>query len=518
MTGIVVGGMLYSCGSADREQSAASSADILSGEQLSRQYCQSCHLYPEPGTLDKHTWERSVLPLMGRRFGIYEENVPRSTILEGAIDKDLVRRLDIFPEKPRIDEESWEKISDYYLSSAPDALPKKQDDPVPAPLEGFEVIVPAYKTSTPLTTLVEIDEKHSTLYVGGAQGNAGALALLNTAFRMTDGVKLPSPPVDITVHGDALSLTLVGALILQPAHNPTGQLLHISRRPGDNRYSLGQTFQDPLRRPLQTVFDDINGDGREDLLVADFGYYTGALTLYENGKGAGGGFKKTMLKSVPGAMRVYARDMNADGRKDIVALFAQGDEGISVFYNNGDGTFREERVLRFNPAYGSVYFELADMNQDGHVDILYCNGDNGDYPPILKNYHGIRIFENDGKNNFRQVFFYPMYGAYKCSAADFDRDGDLDIAGISYFPDPASSPRRDFIYLRNEGSYSFTPQSLQKDIPARWVTFDVGDLDKDGYPDIVLGATGTHRVVDAHGRRTSVPGPSLVFLRNLGKR
>src|SRR5690554_7400084 len=38
----------------------------LTGKQLSMKYCQSCHLYPEPSTLDKTTWERSILPLMGR--------------------------------------------------------------------------------------------------------------------------------------------------------------------------------------------------------------------------------------------------------------------------------------------------------------------------------------------------------------------------------------------------------------------------------------------------------------------
>lgn len=45
-------------------------------------------LNPEPGTLDKHTWEHSVLPLMGRLFGIYEENIPPpGEIIAGAINK-----------------------------------------------------------------------------------------------------------------------------------------------------------------------------------------------------------------------------------------------------------------------------------------------------------------------------------------------------------------------------------------------------------------------------------------------
>lgn len=205
------------------------------------------------------------------------------------------------------------------------------------------------------------------------------------------------------------------------------------------------------------------------------------------------------------------------GIKDIITLFAQGDEGISIFYNDGQGGFREERVLRFNPSYGSVYFELVDFNNDGSLDILYCNGDNGDYPPVLKDYHGIRIFENDGNNNFEQVYFFPMYGAYKCSAADFDLDEDLDIIAISYFPDFQAEQRQDFVYLKNLGNYSFSPQFLQKDIPSRWVTFDIGDLDGNGYKDIVLGAFGTYQDTTSQYDKTLQEANSLLLLKNLGK-
>ena len=42
---------------------------------------------------------------------------------------------------------------------------------------------------------------------------------------------------------------------------------------------------------------------------------------------------------------------------------------------------------------------------------------------------------NDGKNNFREAWFFPLNGAYKAVAPDFNKDGNMDIAAISYFPD-----------------------------------------------------------------------------------
>ena len=515
--------ILFSCGSSNEKKPVHTEEQVqrvvaLSGKQLSLKYCQSCHLYPEPSMLDKHTWQRSVLPLMGRLFGIYEDNVPRSEILDGAIDKDLVKKHNIFPEKQLINDETWQKITDYYLSSAPESLlSTKRNDIVSAPLEGFEIIVPSYRTATPMTTMVKIDPETSHMYVGGSKGNTGSLTILNKDFEIIDAIKLPTPPVDLTINDDELTLTLVGSLILSPSNNPFGQLLHIFRTPGDDKYSFFRNFLDDLKRPLQTVFEDINGDGHQDILIAEFGYYTGSLNLYEYRAGNRAAYKKTILKNAPGAIRMYVRDMNRDGHQDIIALFAQGDEGISIFYNNGQGGFSEERILRFSPSYGSVYFELVDINNDGYLDILYCNGDNGDYPPVLKDYHGIRIFENDGNNNFEQVYFFPMYGAYKCSAADFDLDGDLDIIGISYFPDFQARPRQDFVYLKNLGNYSFSPQFLQKDIPARWVTFDIGDLDGNGYKDIVLGAVGTYKDTTRQHQRIPQEGTSLLFLKNLGK-
>jgi hypothetical protein len=69
------------------------------------------------------------------------------------------------------------------------------------------------------------------------------------------------------------------------------------------------------------------------------------------------------------------------------------------------------------------------------MDLLYTNGDNADYSNSLKRYHGIRLFQNDGNFKFRQVWFYPLYGATKAVARDFDGDGDLDVAGIAFYPD-----------------------------------------------------------------------------------
>jgi hypothetical protein len=166
---------------------------------------------------------------------------------------------------------------------------------------------------------------------------------------------------------------------------------------------------------------------------------------------------------------------------------AQGDEGIFIYYNKGNGNFQEQRVLQFSPSFGSNYFELADVNNDGFPDVLATNGDNGDYPAILKPYHGIRIYMNDGKYNFKESIFLPVNGSSKAIARDFDRDGDLDIASIAYFPDYDNTPQESFIYWENKGDLKFSPYSFSQATAGRWLTLEADDIDDDGDLDIVLG-------------------------------
>ena len=167
-----------------------------------------------------------------------------------------------------------------------------------------------------------------------------------------------------------------------------------------------------------------------------------------------------VLRNRPGASQAIVTDLNGDALPDIVALFAQGDEGVFLFTNRGNGTFAEERLLTFSPLNGSTSFELVDFSQDGHPDILYTCGDNADQSPILKDHHGVYIYLNDGKFAFQQHYFFPLHGAYQALARDYDQDGDLDIAAISFFPNYEHSPEEGFVYLQNQGNFTFEASSL----------------------------------------------------------
>lgn len=444
---------------------------------LAARYCTGCHLLPEPNLLDKATW-KTILPRMGHYHGIYANDTLRDWILEGGRAGQIVEQRGIFPLTPTLDTLIFQKISTYYLEEAPARLAlKEREESVRVGLPYFNLRKPGGKTKNPMTLMVKIDAP-DRFYISDV--GRSALAIMDADFQVLKTARIPEGTSWIH-QDDAGTLALVIGTF-NPTDMDLGYVMQLPEGPGDPTRILVQNLQ----RPVHLDRGDLDGDGRDDLVICEYGKQTGSLSWWKQDRA--GNFQKFVLQNKPGATKAYIRDLNGNGRQDIIALFGQGDEGIFIYHNQGNGNFVEEPVLRFPPSYGSSFFDLVDFNDDGHMDIIYTAGDNADYDPITKPYHGIRIFINDGRNRFEEAFFYPLPGAYKAIPADFDGDGDLDIAAISFFPDFENAPEEGFIYLENQGNGHYEASTFPGSSAGRWIAMDVGDMDGDGDLDILLGS------------------------------
>jgi hypothetical protein len=479
--------LLYSCNNPARDAAGRPIADssLEKGRLLAATHCGSCHLLPDPSLLNKKTWEEGVLPVMRRQVG------------------------------PTLTSVQWQHIIDFYTGSAPDTL-LGQHREVPIRTTGldlFTVEKAAGGHLNPVSAFVGLDTSRG----GGREVLIGtmlpaALLRYDDSLRLIDSLPVKGGIVDLDIRDGGMVACDIG--VINPNNNKLGSVFTIDRAPS-GKMKMGASLFDGLARPVQIVPFDANGDGRLDYLVCEFGNLEGALSWMENmGEGK---YIRHVLRPAPGAIRAYVQDYNHDGLPDIWVLFAQGDEGIVLFTNKGKGVFDEQTVLRFPPVYGSSYFELADFNKDGVPDILYTCGDNADYSQVLKPYHGVYIFLNDGSNHFSQSYFFPINGCYKAVARDFDGDGDLDIASISFFADFARQPEEGFVYLENKGNFQFQPYSLPAAWSGRWITMNTGDLDGDGREDILLGnfSVGPTRWKSALDWKQ---GPLFLLLRNKSPR
>ena len=509
--------VFFSCSSKKSETSLSlePTPSGLSGEILAKNHCGSCHAYVSPNTLPRSSWQQDVLPSMGHRMGIFNgERQPDSLFAPGP-GGELVRLAGIYPKHPTLAREDWAKLVTFYLENAPDTLPApKRSSKIPKGLKHFKYSEVAYAHRPALTTMVKIlPDKRGIVFSDGKR-NRGVLTFLNPKLEVDHELQFSRTPVDFYEKEDTLYLAIAGDGVF-PSDAPAGSIQKITKTGPGEKYNQAKEMISQMQRPVQISYGDLNNDGLEDLVACEYGDLTGNLVWYQNlGRDR---YSKKILRAKPGAVNSILRDVNQDGLLDILVLMAQGDEGVFLYTNQGKGVFKEKQLLSFSPLSGSLHIELADFNQDGFEDLLYVSGDNADRTPFLKSYHGIYLFQNDGKYNFSQTWFYPLNGAYKAIPCDYDLDGELDMAVISHFPDYVHSPEESFVYLENKGNLEFEESTFSQSTQGQWFVMDAGDLDGDGDVDLALGSFVLFEPMGDKtglGKEWMTQGPSVIVLEN----
>jgi hypothetical protein len=182
-------------------------------------------------------------------------------------------------------------------------------------------------------------------------------------------------------------------------------------------------------------------------------------------------------------------DVNGDGLEDFYAGGAAGQSG-SLFLARPDGTFGSQLLPAVRKPEEDMGSLLFDADNDGDLDLYVVSGSSefGDDSPLYQD----RLYRNDGKGNFtRDPAALPTETASGSvvTAADYDRDGDLDLfVGGRIAPAEYPKPARSLLLRNDRGRFTdVTAQVCPQLAEAGLVTTALWtDFDGDGRVDLLV--------------------------------
>jgi hypothetical protein len=243
--------------------------------------------------------------------------------------------------------------------------------------------------------------------------------------------------------------------------------------------------------PVDVALGDVDRDGRPDVVAALPDADT--VAWYRN-SGAGAWPQTTIRDSVEGVTDVAVGDVDRDGWLD-VASAASVDTELAWWKNPGAGTTWGK--VRITGDLTPVDVQLADIDGDGDLDLLSASGSGNE---------ALLWWENTRADGSRWTE-HTIDGAPGTPRAivAFDRgpDGDVDIASASFLLggvrlyENASTHR--------SGLLSDGGSALHLDSLGEVADWEVGDLDGDGRPDLVVT-----------GRDVATSDAVVSWMRNLG--
>lgn len=292
--------------------------------------------------------------------------------------------------------------------------------------------------------------------------------------------------------------------------------------PGDGSLAFELLLNEQFGYPYEPAFGDLDGNGYTDVLNINM---YGWLTAYMN---YGDRFKREviLMQEISSIWSVEIDDFDSDGVPDILV---HTDQGVKILWNQGDLQFLPQLVAPASWTNGYNDRVIAqDLDGDGFLEILTESSGSGEAIRILRNngntdfvtatgtsmtvgpFHIMGFFDRDDDgsldiiiredDSFGQVYWmrnlggvtfaprqpiHPMMG--RMQIMDIDGDGLQDmcfLGTVSVYPSSIVT------YVRNLGGGNYAPPDTLVPPDIYLGNSNIGDIDNDGDPDIIITTSG----------------------------
>jgi len=329
--------------------------------------------------------------------------------------------------------------------------------------------------------------------------------------------------------------------ILAPGHDDRKITIYINK---GNRTFSDTMFYTSTSGINCIATGDLNKDGKVDVVLGSNWEYKMSLFTGDGKNGDDFTADIQTLDYFPSEDPLAIGDVDNDGKGDLVFILPDKNNyyKIQFYHGNGSGLFDTVTTSSLINTFGQNKMTLADFNNDGYLDVAQITVAVGGidiylFNPITK------------KFNFSES--YPIYGSTKerIIHGDFNGDGKTDLAVSS-----SSKASISIIYGNNDGTFSTakniittTPNFSNEGITALNLNNDSysdfvcvseasdsvllflsdnlgeytesvvttlskgitnivsGDIDKDGYPDLIIPNSLNNKVEILYGKKYTTP-------------
>lgn len=280
---------------------------------------------------------------------------------------------------------------------------------------------------------------------------------------------------------------------------------------------------------------DLNFDAKSDVIVGtplwDNGQTNEGLVSVFYGLGAGGlpavanwTRESNQNDAQFGYSVANAGDVNGDGPSDLIAgapFYSNGEssEGrVMAYYGNSSGLSTSESWTsesnQVNARYGQSIASAGDINNDGNSDIiigapLFDAGENDEgrvfvYEGSTIGISSVIVWQTEGNQVNAQ------YGTTVAGIGDVNRDGYGDVAvGAPYYDNGELDEGRAYAYYGSANGIGSAVGVFESNKVNGQMGFSVasaGDVNGDGYSDMIVGAPGADFGQAGEGKAYVFPG------------
>jgi hypothetical protein len=333
--------------------------------------------------------------------------------------------------------------------------------------------------------------------------SSGITSFAWTAFSFSAAGAITTADLNGDGNGD---LVVVNA---DSGATPSSQVFVLLGNP-DGTFQTAVPYTVPGNASISAVIDDVNGDGKLDIVVSSD---NGQISIF-TGKGDGS-FNSAQSFAAPTPVypgstatpssaltNLITANLRGGGKKDIIAS-----NGL-VLLNDGSGNFTAASSAAFPPITSNSEYgpnlATGDINKDGKLDLVVSTGGT------------VLIYLGKGDGTFSPGARYTTVNTDGfVNVSDLDGDGNLDIYigeanGGYYFGDDLNLS---YALMGNgDGTFQGAPA-----IPGAYTGTNLGDVNGDGIPDLITNATGqssqtlpTFTVQLGNGKGTFTPGGTII--------